>query len=64
MTAVGAVGGNAARNAAHFDAAAYRRVATASEQGLTLVPFSAQLELFRPPHNPTELMNVSWSCSS
>jgi hypothetical protein len=36
----------------------------ASGQGLTLVPISAQLELFCPPCNPTKLMNVSWICSS
>jgi len=36
----------------------------ATYQGLTLVPISAQLELFYPPYNPTYLMNVSWSCSS
>jgi len=33
-------------------------------QGLTLVPISAQLELFCPLCNPTRLMNVSWSCST
>jgi len=33
-------------------------------QGLTLVPISAQLELFRPRCHPTQLMNVSGSCSS
>jgi len=33
-------------------------------QGLTLVPISAQLELFCPPCKPTSPMNVSWSCSS
>ena len=33
-------------------------------QGLTLVPVTARLELFRPPYNPNYLMNVSWSCSS
>ena len=27
-------------------------------QGLTLVPISAQLERFRPPYNPTDLMNA------
>ena len=36
----------------------------AAGQGLTLVPISAQLELFCPPFNPASLMNVSWSCSS
>ena len=38
--------------------------AIARNQGLTLVPISAQLELFCPPYDPTSLMNVSWSCSS
>jgi hypothetical protein len=33
-------------------------------QGRTLVPDAAQLELFCPPYNPTQLMNVYWSCSS
>ena len=33
-------------------------------QGLTLVPVSAQLELFCPLYNTTELMNVSRSCLS
>jgi hypothetical protein len=28
-------------------------VSDASDQGLTLVPISAQLELFCPPYNPT-----------
>ena len=32
-------------------------------QGLTLVPISAQLELFCPSCNPTQLMNVSWTCA-
>jgi len=36
----------------------------AAYQGPTLVPNSAQLELFCPPYNPTQLMNVSWSCST
>jgi hypothetical protein len=35
-----------------------------ARQGLKLVPYSAQLELFCPLYHPTELMNVSWSCSS
>jgi len=39
-------------------------LADTTAQGLTLVPISAQLELFCPPYNPTSLMNVSWSCSS
>ena len=33
-------------------------------QRLTLVHFSAQLELICPTCNPSRLMNVSWSCSS
>ena len=33
-------------------------------RGLQSFPISAQLELFCPPCNPPELMNVSWSCSS
>jgi hypothetical protein len=33
-------------------------------QGLTLVRNSAQLELFCPPCNPSQLMTVPWSCSS
>ena len=35
----------------------------ADNQGLTLVPISAEPELFCPPYNPTSLMNVSRSCS-
>jgi hypothetical protein len=35
-----------------------------SYQGLTLVPNFAQLELISTSYNPTQLMNVSWSCSS
>ena len=38
--------------------------APAEGQGLTLVPNSAKLELFCPSRNPTQLMNVCWSCSS
>ena len=41
-----------------------RGAGAAGRQGLTLVPISAQLELFRPPCDPTQLINVSWSCSS
>ena len=37
---------------------------TCCGQGLTLVPISAQLELFCPLYKPTLLMNVSWSCSN
>ena len=33
-------------------------------QGLTLVPNSAQLEIFHPPYNPNKRMRVSWSCSN
>jgi hypothetical protein len=36
----------------------------AAAQGLTLVPISAQLELFCPPYNPASHMNVSWICSN
>jgi len=34
--------------------------AAAARQGLTLVPISAQFELFRPPYDPTQLND---SCS-
>ena len=33
-------------------------------QGLSLGPISAEIELFCPPYNPNQLMNVSGSCSS
>ena len=41
------------------------RLGEVLQAGVTLVPISAQLELFCPPYNPTlKFMNVSWSCSS
>jgi hypothetical protein len=41
-----------------------RRRRRAAAQGLTLVPISAEFELFCPPYIPTYLTNVSRRCSS
>jgi len=35
---------------------------TTETQGLTLVPLSAQLQLFCQPCKSTQVMNVCWSC--
>jgi len=50
--------------AAGLAASAAAAAAATATQGLTLIPISAQLELFSPPCNPTQLMHVPRSCLS